>query len=147
MSRCVGSGLERVAVRVSIADRGDPCRVHPGEWSGVSWGTQHAQGSKRGRLASSGLVANQSLPATFLPVGHPGNLSFPEWDSGPGLLVRHSRTKAMATTGKPLGPLRTSSPQFPSESPAPASWVPLWNKPSLGVESDKLKVFVSQTLS
>lgn len=51
----------------------------------------------------------------------------------------------MATTGKPLGPLRTSSPQFPSESPAPASWVPWWNRTSLGVESDKLKVFVSQT--
>lgn len=53
----------------------------------------------------------------------------------------------MATAGKPLGPLRTSSPQFPSESPAPAFWVPWWNKTGLGVESDKLKVFVSQTLS
>lgn len=36
------------------------------------------RGASRDRLPSLGPVANQSRSATFLPVGHPGNLSFPE---------------------------------------------------------------------
>lgn len=35
--------------------------------------------------------------------------------------------------GKPLGPLAHFQPQFPSKSPAPASWVP-W----VGVEQNRV---------
>lgn len=113
---CVGSGPEKVEgqggrreISFSIANRRDPAEFTLVRGAGCLG----APGAPEAlaRIASPGRVTNQSRPATFLPVCHPGNLSFPEWDYGPWALSMRLEDEASGHNGEtPGSPAHFQSP-------------------------------------